>query len=1185
MDKLIYAKNSNDRADCFNIITEIITRDNKKFVVKKPFGFKSIPHVLDLPIIGENLKDVYTSSKFEVNQCYKTGNHVECEYVEAETLEEILDNLLARKKIDEFQKIIDEYILEIRKIYDKDLFKLTDDFIEVFGNVNLSRSLRSSSYVNIDMVFSNVFLMDSKWVVIDYEWSFSFPIPTNYVIYRVIFYYYHNHPNRSILSDENIMESYGITKEEIIQYQKMENHFVANYVHGKKADIFQIYNIMGRQRISVDSLLEAYGKEKLMLQIYCDYGKGFSEEGSIFVEPKKLNENSYEVEINIPVNTKNIRIDPGNAPCMLSIVDILQMVQDYGYRTDFSSNSVIEEEGLLFFATNDPHITLSDLRPDARKIFLRLDYIPYGAELSRAVAKYSGSGKYKNELRRQYKKELDALREKNSINESIIEESKRAVEERDDRYADITNSTSWRITAPLRFISETLRKNSFFRKGGRLVKSAIRGDLKGAKLRAQVEEEYHLLEAEYENCIYQNWIVANENENVDFTDLKLQPLISIITPVYNAEDNHLIECIESVIHQTYDNWELILVDDKSTKPSMRRIIEDYSQHEKVSAVFRAENGHISKTTNDGIEASKGEYIAFLDCDDTLNLNALYHVVSKINENPSYEFIYSDEDKLSADGKNRFDPYFKPEWSPDLLMSCNYINHFSVYKAKIVKKLGGLRSQYDGAQDHDLILRASEVIKSENIGHIPKILYHWRVSEHSTALDIENKGYVFEAMRGVKEEALKRRGLKGNLIFDNETSQYIVEYCHPSTPLVSIVMLSKDNVEMFRKCVRSIQENTLYSNIEILVVDNGSNEKNKIEMSEFCKENHIEYLYQAMDFNFSRMCNIGAAASNGEFVLFLNDDVEVIQSNWIDILLGQASLPYAGAVGAKLLYPNSDLIQHTGIISIDQGPSHALLKKSDNKIICNSRNRFNYNYLAVTGACLLIEKEKFVSVEGYDENLPIGYNDVNLCLKLKEKGYYNVVRSDVTCYHHESVSRGDDSRDPEKLKRLIGEKQQLYTRFPKYKDNDPFVNENYSRDSVYFNINDSGTMSAANILNDDFGSLSALPFVNAVLDSITIGEDSIAIAGWSVANIEVDLLYKKQIILELKDQTYLAVETRKRIREDLVGHFGKYSKYSGFICELDKKYLETINREKSIYLLGEHNRNRRLQRFDNIEWGE
>ncbi len=534
-------------------------------------------------------------------------------------------------------------------------------------------------------------------------------------------------------------------------------------------------------------------------------------------------------------------------------------------------------------------------------------------------------------------------------------------------------------------------------------------------------------------------------------ELKYRPSFSVVVPVYNVVSEQLCECIDSVLNQTYDNYELILVDDCSTWPNVRETLKTYEGRPKVKIIYREKNGHISESTNTGINEATGDFIVFSDCDDMLDEWALYSFAKKLNEDPELDFIYSDEDKITEDGTVKHMPFFKPDWSPNLYMSMNYTNHLSVYRTSLVKKTGGLRSEFNGSQDYDFTLRFLELSDNKKVGHIPDILYHWRERKESVAYAIGSKNYAAEAAGRAKEAALKRRGISGYMELETESSQYRTVYEPVGNPLVSIVIPSKDHPGLVKQCTDSIRDYTDYKNYEIIVVDNGSSAENRLLYEKCLASVNGTYIYDPDDFNFSKMCNTGARAANGDYILFLNDDIEAFRPQWLSRMLGQAMRPDTGAVGAKLYYPYTTMLQHEGVINTEKGPMHMVAGDRDDATHYFGMNRIDYDCIAVTGACLLLEKKKFDSVGGFDESFPIAFNDVDLCFKLYEAGYYNVLRNDVILYHHESLSRGTDQVEGEKLLRLGRELDALFTKHPDLKGRDPFLNPNITEYGVQLQL--------------------------------------------------------------------------------------------------------------------------------------
>lgn len=557
---------------------------------------------------------------------------------------------------------------------------------------------------------------------------------------------------------------------------------------------------------------------------------------------------------------------------------------------------------------------------------------------------------------------------------------------------------------------------------------------------------------------YQVWISKNENWDVkaiqeEIQNFKYQPKISILMPVYNVEQNWLEKCIQSVQNQFYPNWELCMADDCSTDESVRPTLEKYAQSdERIKVVFRSENGHISRATNSALEIATGEFVALLDNDDELAPIAFYEVVKALNENPELDLIYSDEDKIDMQG-NRFDPAFKPDWSPDLLLGTNYISHLGVYRRSIMNEIGGFRPGFEGSQDYDLVLRFTEKTTAQRIHHIPKVLYYWRILPTSTAADQSTKGYAFEAGLKAVQEALVRRGIKGTAHHAAGNGLYDVEYEILSTDLVSIIIPTRDGYDDMLRCLNSIVAKTSYPNYEIIVADNGSTDERMEKLyAKFKGQLGEHFRVESIDipFNYSRINNLAAQKAKGKYLLFLNNDTEVITPGWITKMVSFAQFERIGMVGAKLYYPNQT-IQHAGVIvglGGAAGHCHHTYPKGDFGYF--GKLEINVNYLAVTAACCMIRKADFEQLGGFEEKLTVAFNDVDLCLREYEAGHDNVWLHGVELYHYESQTRGYENT-PEKKARFDQETKFMEDRWGKYIANDPFYNPNLSRVGGHFGI--------------------------------------------------------------------------------------------------------------------------------------
>jgi Predicted glycosyltransferases len=519
-------------------------------------------------------------------------------------------------------------------------------------------------------------------------------------------------------------------------------------------------------------------------------------------------------------------------------------------------------------------------------------------------------------------------------------------------------------------------------------------------------------------------------------------MISIIMPVYNTPETFLREAIQSVLDQVYTNWELCIADDASTASHIKPILEEYQQQDsRIKVVFRTKNGHISVTSNSALELATGEFIGLLDHDDVLTPDALYEVVSLLNQHPVADMIYSDEDKLNEKGELT-GHFFKPDWCPDSFLSRMYTCHFGVYRREIINQIGGFRIGYEGSQDYDLVLRFTE--KTDQIFHIPKILYHWRIHSNSTSGGSTAKPYAYEAGKRALQDAINRRGEPG-IVKDVPIylGHYQIRYKILDYKRVSIIIPTKDLGKILNRCLESIFTLSIYPDYEVIVIDNGSTESETQEILEKWQEkepNRFRYYALDIPFNFSKINNYAVSKATGDYLLFLNNDTEVIYPDWIDAMVEQAQRPSIGAVGALLRYPDK-IVQHAGVvvgIGHFAAHSHRLASETDpgyyGQIISIS------NYSAVTAACLMCRREIFTQVGGFDEQLAVAYNDVDFCLKIVEQGYRNIYLPHVVLYHYESKSRGYDTT-PDKLKRFMQEVIITRQKWQRYIDHDPCYNPN------------------------------------------------------------------------------------------------------------------------------------------------
>ena len=552
---------------------------------------------------------------------------------------------------------------------------------------------------------------------------------------------------------------------------------------------------------------------------------------------------------------------------------------------------------------------------------------------------------------------------------------------------------------------------------------------------------------------YDEWLLLYDgpDQHADVDDfiknLDYKPLISIILPTYNSNLDYLIQAIESVRGQSYSNWQLCIADDASTVKNVKNYLNGLNKDEKISVTFRGENGHISAATNSALSLAAGEFVSFLDHDDKLHPHALATVVVYLNKHKELDILYSDEDKIDEYG-NRKEPFFKPEWSRDLLLSQNYTCHLSVYRKTLLDKLNGLREGTEGAQDYDLMLRATE--QTEKIKHIPHVLYHWRAIDGSTALGPQEKDYAHQKAVEVLNEAVARRNLSAEVLETGLGAYHRIRYDLPTPiPSVSVIIPTKDRIDLLATCLNGLLEKTNYGNFEILVVDNNSVEASTFAYFEMVEKNDkVSILKFPGEFNFSAINNFAVSKAKGEVLVLLNNDIEVISEGWLRELVSHAVRSGVGAVGCRLYYPD-DHVQHDGIVvgmGGVAGYAHPRLRREQSGEF--GRSKIVRNYSAVTAAALAISKSVYDEVGGLDEeNLAVAFNDVDFCLRVQEAGYKNLYTPFAELYHHESVSRGPDS-DPDKATRFEKEALYMKKRWGSEIENDIFYNPNLSLKKGY-----------------------------------------------------------------------------------------------------------------------------------------
>ncbi|MCD2492145.1 glycosyltransferase family 2 protein [Lacrimispora sp. NSJ-141] len=524
-----------------------------------------------------------------------------------------------------------------------------------------------------------------------------------------------------------------------------------------------------------------------------------------------------------------------------------------------------------------------------------------------------------------------------------------------------------------------------------------------------------------EMCLYDRWFRKNMADNTILEDQRRKifvynPKISIVVPAYHTPKEFLIQMIDSVQKQSYENWELCIADGGSEDCVVRDVVESKRKTDSRILYKKLDkNEGISGNTNQAMMMAAGEFIALLDHDDVLTPDALFEVAEAINQNPDADVFYSDEDKASKNLKVFYDPHFKSDFNMDLLRSNNYICHFFVASKKIIDKVGKFDSTFDGSQDYDFILRCTE--KADKVVHIPKVLYHWRIHSESTAANSENKMYCYEAGRKAIAAHLERCGIDGKVAhFPGHLGYYQVYYSQKGNPLVSIIIPNKDEKESLKICIDSILKKTSYTNYEIIIVENNSvTEEIQEYYNELEKNNRIKVVRWKQKFNYSAINNFGVKASSGEFLVFLNNDTEVLEENWLQILVADCQRQNTAVVGVKLYYPDMTL-QHCGvIIGLGGIAGHIYNGFPADSMGKFGRAQVQQNLSAVTAACMMVRRSVFEEVAGFEERLAVAFNDVDFCLKVREKGYDILYEPLVSLNHYESKSRGKEDTVEKQLR--------------------------------------------------------------------------------------------------------------------------------------------------------------------------
>lgn len=560
----------------------------------------------------------------------------------------------------------------------------------------------------------------------------------------------------------------------------------------------------------------------------------------------------------------------------------------------------------------------------------------------------------------------------------------------------------------------------------------------------------------YKNYVKQNTLTNDERQLQLDTKFSKSIKFSIVVPLYNTPEKFLCEMIDSCIDQTYGNWELCLADGSDTEHSyVKEVVQDYiKKDQRIKYKALEKNGGISENTNECIKMATGDYIALFDHDDLLHPSALFEYMKVICEQNA-DFIYCDELTFEGTLDKIMSMHFKPDFAIDNLRANNYICHFTVFKADLLKTVGMFRKEFDGSQDHDMILRLTD--EAKNIVHVPKILYFWRSHPNSVASDINSKTYAIDAGKRAVKDHLKKNGI--NAIVESSKifpTIYRFIYEIKEKPLISILIVNKDSANVLSRCIDSIFEKSTYTNIEVIIIENNSIEQKTFEYYKTLEEcRNIKVIkYENNDnFNNSAINNFGVKYAKGEHLLFLDNDIEVISENWIEEMLMYSQRKDVGAVGAKLYYPN-DRIQHAGLIlnlGTHRCAGHCHYKCTKENIGYMGRLYYSQNFSAITAACLMMKKRIFNEINGFDEEFAEAFNDVDLCMRIRQAGYLITWTPYAELYHHESSYKGYEDK-LEKQNGFQGEIKRFQNRWKKeLEQGDPYYNPNLTLNDEDFSL--------------------------------------------------------------------------------------------------------------------------------------
>ena len=985
--QIIFSKYSNERAKAFSIRTDILERDGQRYVKKTALHPEGREHILSLLKWQELLNKEYESAPFLCNVCTGEEDGVRLEYLEGRTLEEALDELIGKGEREDASRRLLAYLRQIRAIHDQQPFTVTDEFRNVFGDAALSGEQTCAPVTNIDLVCSNLILNEVPQVL-DYEWTFDFPVPCKYVLYRVIHYYLETSALRGCLDEEEFYGPMGISLSEREVFARMERHF-QNYITRGHCAVRDMYASIS------PGVLEMKKEMTPCLQVFFNRGAGYREEDS---QSFPFRDGSVSVKVKLPPDCLSLRLDPGDLPCG---AEIGRLSFD---KEPVNLKKAVIQEGCVrgnwvYIAREDPSISEIPVPHGAKALLVSMKLHPADRELAEQLM---GLEKIRQDLTKNLKQ--DVKQEWNKAKEWVKDPE--GGKGREYLRTLVTKSAG---------VRSSLRR--------------LRGEQPPAPGSYAYYERTHRPSPEE---------LKRQREE----HFSPAPFFSVVTPLYNTPVKYLKAFLDSVAAQSYENWELCLADGSEKDTIEKYIRKNYGKEKRIRYLRLKKNRGISGNTNAAIGMARGTHLVFADHDDMLTEDALYQAAKTLREHPETELLYSDEDLADAAG-TPLAPHFKPDYNPDLLLSMNYICHLLVVRKELQEKAGFMRKEFDGSQDYDFLLRCVE--QTGQIRHIPRVLYHWRVHGGSTAGSSENKHYAVQAGLRALQEHYERTSVAARVTYTGVTVVYRTTYEIAGNPLISILIPNKDHGEDLKRCIGSVLEKSSWQNFELLILENNSEKEETFRLYEELQkqDSRVRVLRYPGEFNYSAVNNFGASRAAGDYLLLLNNDTEVIAPDWMERMLGYCQREGTAVAGAKLLYPD-DKVQHAGIVIGMGGFAGHVLTGSDREEPGYLRRLITaMDVSAVTGACMMIKRSIYEKLGGLDENYAVALNDVDFCLRAGELGQKVVFVPEALLYHYESRTRGPEDT-LQKAGRFQGEIRRFQQRHAELlKSGDPCYNPNLS----------------------------------------------------------------------------------------------------------------------------------------------